>query len=243
MAIQVRQYCDAVFRYAKKKRLTDDNPAADLDEVIAKPQTKKWRPLSRKRIGELLQGLGTYVGDPATAIALRLMLLTFVRTGELRGAEWREFDLEHRMWTIPAERMKMREPHLVPLSDQAVALLQQLHAITGKRAHLFPNHRRPSNYIGKTTLNAALVRMGFEGELSPHGVRKIASTMLNEQGFRPDVIERQLAHGERNQVRGAYNYAQYLPDRKQMMQQWADQLDLLAKGDTTVVAGRFGKAA
>ncbi len=243
VAIQVRQYCDAVFSYAKTKKKADDNPAAGLDGVVAKPPSKKWRPLSRARIGELIHALDVYVGDPATAIALQLMLLTFVRTGELRGAEWTEFDLDHGTWTIPAERMKMRDAHVVPLSEQAVALLVRLHAITGKRRYLFPNHKRPSTFLGKTTLNAALVRMGFEGELSPHGMRKIASTMLNELGFRSDVIERQLAHGERNQVRSAYNFAQYLPERTTMMQAWADQLDVLAKGDKKVIAGRFGKVA
>jgi integrase len=134
------------------------------------------------------------------------------------------------MWVVPAERMKMRTPHVVPLSRQTVALLRRLQAITGHRPHLFPNHARPKSYMGKTTLNAALVRMGFEGELTPHGFRATASTILNEMGIRADVIERQLAHEHRNQVRASYNHAEYLPERTKMMQKWADTLAGLGKG-------------
>lgn len=235
VALLLRQFCDAIFRYAKKRGKVADNPAADLDDVVAKPPTKKWSPLPRARIGEMLHAIDGYVGDPATAIALRLLLLTIVRSGELRAAQWVEFDLEHATWTIPAERMKARETHVVPLSEQALALLRRLQAITGARAYLFPNHKRPTSYIGATTLNAALVRMGFEGELSPHGMRKIASTMLNEMGFPGDVIEKQLAHGARDKIRATYNFAQHLPERRAMMQQWADMVDALATGAAKVI--------
>lgn len=169
-------------------------------------------------------------------IALRLMLLTFVRTVELRKAEWSEFDLDRAEWRIPAERMKMREPHIVPLSRQAVDLLRELHTHTGGRRLLFPNYRRPNECMTATTLNRALERMGFNGKdsigFSAHGFRATASTMLNEMGYRSDVIERQLAHAERNKVRASYNQAEYLEERRQMMQAWADEVDaqVVAKG-------------
>jgi integrase len=169
------------------------------------------------------------------------MLLTFVRTVELRAAEWVEFDLDHTEWRIPAERMKMREPHIVPLSDQAVELLRELHTLTGGQRWLFPNYRQPKTCMTATTLNRALERMGFNGRnsigFSAHGFRATASTILNETGFRSDVIERQLAHQERNKVRASYNQAEYLEERRAMMQQWADMVDEMAKkvGDVTPI--------
>jgi integrase len=164
-----------------------------------------------------------------------------VRPGELRGAEWSEFDLDAAEWRIPARRMKMREPHTVPLSQQAVAQLKKLHALTGEGKYLFPNYRRPQAFMNATTLNRALEYMGYKNRFSAHGFRGTASTILNEMGFRPDVIERQLAHKERNAVRAAYNHATYLPERRQMMQAWADFIDSLESG-RKVIPGRFNKA-
>jgi integrase len=230
VAIQLRQYASRVFQYAVATLRAESDPTTALRGAVEKPKTVHRRPLDRKRIPDLLQGLDDYNGDPATAIALRLLLLVFVRQGELRAAEWSEFDLDHALWTVPAGRMKMRTAHLVPLSTQAVELLRRLHAITGRRQYLFPNHKRPKSYMGNTTLNAALVRIGFASEVTPHGFRATASTMLNEIGYRADVIERQLAHEERNAVRNSYNRAQYLPERQEMMQHWADMLDALAQG-------------
>ncbi len=156
-------------------------------------------------------------------------MLTFVRTKELRAAEWLEIDLGRAEWRVPAERMKMREPHIVPLSKQAVELLRELHTLTGGQRWLFPNYRRPKTCMSATTLNRALERMGFNGEgsvgFSAHGFRATASTILNEVGCRPDVIERQLAHKERNKVRASYNQAEYLNERCAMMQRWADMID------------------
>lgn len=172
-------------------------------------------------------------------IALRLLMLTFVRSIELRGAEWSEFDLDRAEWHVPAGRMKMGEAHIVPLSRQAIALLKELQKLTGRQRFLFPNARRPGAYMAATTLNAALVRLGYYRRFSPHGFRATASTMLNELGVRPDWIERQLAHKDRNQVRAVYNRAQYLAERRLMMQQWADLLDEYAKGDGKVVPGKF----
>jgi integrase len=185
-----------------------------------------------------VKALDGYPGQRTTVLALRLKLLTFVRTIELRAAEWSEIDLEAAEWRIPAERMKMREMHIVPLSRQAVALLRELHTLTGKQRWLFPNQRRPKTCMTGTTLNRALERMKFAGEdgigFAAHGFRATASTLLNEAGFRSDVIERQLAHKERNKVRASYNQAEYLEERRAMMQQWADMTESMAKDGKVV---------
>ncbi|MFZ2291283.1 MAG: integrase arm-type DNA-binding domain-containing protein [Corynebacterium casei] len=228
VALLVRQWSSAVFRYAVATLRADADPAAALKGAIQRPRVQHHKPLTRDQIAEFSKALEQYGGYRATVIALRLMLLTFVRTVELRRAEWNEFDLDRAEWRIPAERMKMREPHLVPLSTQAVELLRELATHTGGRRQLFPNLRNPSECMTATTLNRALERMGFNGKdsigFSAHGFRATASTMLNEMGFRADVIERQLAHAERNKVRASYNQAEYLEERRQMMQAWAEYL-------------------
>jgi integrase len=191
--------------------------------------------LSETELRALIKRLQTYRGDPGTKFGIRLMLFTFVRTIELRAARWSEFDLAKAEWRIPANRMKMRQEHIVPLSTQAVALLRELKELTGHHLYLFPNRRRANACITSTTINRALERMGFLGEgtigFSGHGFRSTASTMLNEAGVRPDVIERQLAHQERNQVRASYNRAMYLPERRQMMQTWADMMDAVSTSE------------
>jgi len=193
-----------------------------------------------------MKSLDSYGGYRTTVVALRLMLLTFVRTVELRAANWSEIDLDAAEWRIPAERMKMRELHIVPLSRQAIELLRELHTLTGGRAFLFPNYRRPTSCMTATTLNRALERMGFTGKdgigFSAHGFRATASTMLNELGYRADVIERQLAHRERNKVRASYNQAEYLGERRAMMQTWANLIDEMAKEERKVIPGRFVQA-
>ncbi|WP_153010623.1 site-specific integrase, partial [Pseudomonas sp. ADP] len=212
----------------------DSDPAAALKGAIHRPKVEHRKPLSREQIGDFAKALDEYGGYRTTVIALRLMLLTFVRTVELRKAEWSEFDLDRAEWRIPAERMKMREPHVVPLSKQAVELLRELHTHTGGRGMLFPNYRNPKECMTATTLNRALERMGFNGKdsigFSAHGFRATASTILNEMGYRPDVIERQLAHAERNKVRASYNQAQYMEDRRNMMQEWADMVGEMTAG-------------
>lgn len=238
VALNVRQWCSAIFRYAVATLRADVDPAAALRGAIQRPKVVHRRPLTRDQVADFMKALEGYAGYRTTVIALRLMLLTFVRTVELRGALWEEFDLDRAEWRIPAERMKMREPHIVPLSRQAVELLRELHTLTGGRAFLFPNYRNPKTCMTATTLNRALERMGFNGEdsigFSAHGFRATASTILNEIGFRPDVIERQLAHTERNKVRASYNQAAYLEERRSMMQQWADLTDEMAKSDSNV---------
>jgi integrase len=238
VALLVRQWSSAIFRYAVATLRADTDPAAALKGAIHRPKTKHHKPLSRDQVADFVKALDSYGGYRTTVIALRLMLLTFVRTVELRAARWEEIDLERAEWRIPAERMKMREPHLVPLSPQAVELLRELHTFTGGRDFLFPNYRNPKTCMTATTLNRALERMGFNGKdsigFSAHGFRATASTILNEMGYRPDVIERQLAHAERNKVRASYNQGEYLEERRAMMRQWADMTDDMAKSENKV---------
>lgn len=238
VALLVRQWASAIFRYAVATLRADADPAAALKGAIHRPKVEHHKPLSRDQIADFVKALDSYGGYRTTVIALRLMLLTFVRTVELRGALWTEIDLDRAEWRIPAERMKMREPHIVPLSRQAVELLRELHTYTGGRGFMFPNYRNPKTCMTATTLNRALERMGFNGKdsigFSAHGFRATASTILNELNFRPDVIERQLAHAERNKVRASYNQAEYLEERRAMMQQWADLTDEMAKSETKV---------
>lgn len=163
---------------------------------------------------------------------LRLLALLFPRPSELREARWEEIDFDHALWRIPAERMKGRAPHVVPLPEQALTLLRELHGLTGRREFLFPHRSDPRKVMGNATVNCALYDLGYAGRLSAHGFRGTASTVLNEMGYRPDVIEKQLAHREQNAVRASYNHADYLEERRQMMQQWADLLGQLERQQT-----------
>lgn len=231
IAILIRQWCSAIFRYAAASLRADADPAAALKGVIIRPKIKHNRPLSSKEIPQLVAALQKFGGFRSTRIAIELLLLTFVRTVELRKATWGEIDLENAVWRIPAARMKMKTEHIVPLSIQAVALLTELKGITGASNWLFPNYRRPDDCMTATTINRALERMGFNGKdtigFSAHGFRGTASTLLYEQGFRTEVIEKQLAHTEGNKVKASYNQAQYLQERAQMLQQWASYLGSL----------------
>lgn len=234
VAILLRQWCSSIFRYAVSTLRADVDPAAALKGAIHRPKVQHSKPLTRKDIPGFLVALEKNGGYRTTAIAMRLLMLTFVRTVELRCAEWAEFDLGGAEWRIPAVRMKMGEPHTVPLSTQAVELLHELYALTGGQKFLFPNYRRPITCMTGTTLNRAIERMGYGGKFSGHGFRATASTMLNEMGYRSDLIERQLAHAERNKVRASYNQAEYMPERVAMMQAWADLIDQMAKVDSNV---------
>lgn len=234
----LRQWCGAIFRFAIATLRADTDPASALKGAIHRPKVEHHKPLSRNEIPKFLKALAAYQGNRATVIALRLLLLLWVRPSELRLARWDEFDLDGALWRIPAERMKMRELHVVPLPSQAVALLRELATITGGRDWLFPNTRNPQTYMTGTTTNRALEYLGYGGRFSSHGFRSTASTILNEMGYRPDVIERQLAHKERNQVRASYNRAQYLPERRQMLMDWADMVDAWETG-SNVIPGKF----
>lgn len=230
LAILARQICSAVFRYAISKRRADNDPASILKGTIQRPKVQHHKHLTVKEIPIFLRKLEEHRGTRETYIALRLLMLTFVRTIELRAATWDEFDLDYGEWRIPPWRMKMGVPHTVPLSTQVVELLKELYGLTGHQKWLFPNRRRPNDCMTATTLNRCLEKLGYLGKLSGHGFRGTASTALNELGFWPDVIEKQLAHSDGNKVRASYNHSQYLKDRKEMMQFWADYLDGLKAG-------------
>jgi len=231
-AKRVRQYCGQVFRYAIATGRAERDPAADLKGALAPVKAKHFAAITdSKAVAGLLRAIEEYRGAFVTLCALKLAPLTFVRPGELRHAEWSEFDLDAAEWRIPGPKMKMRDMHIVPLSRQAVEVLKDLHPLTGSGKYVFPSERTASRPMSENTVNAALRRMGFaRDEMTGHGFRSMASTLLNEKGWPPDVIERQLAHAERNKVRAAYNRAEYLAERRRMMQDWADYLDALKSG-------------
>lgn len=224
MAQRMMQTCGQVFSYAIITRRIDRNPVTDLRGALKTPVRKHHSYLKADALPEYLQKLESYDGSIETKLALKFLLLTFVRTVELRGAEWPEINFDKADWRIPAERMKMKDLHIVPLSKQALAVLEELKKHTGNRKHLFPNQKNPAAFMSENTMLFALYRMGYHSKATGHGFRATASTILNEHGFHSDVIERQLAHVERNKVRAAYNHAEYLPERRKMMQWWADYL-------------------
>lgn len=228
MAKRVKQYIDDIFKYARSERWVSENPADDLYRALAKSPPKKHRAaLKPGEMAEFMGKLAALDGRPLTRLALRLTLLTFVRTSETRFALWSEFeDLDgpEPLWRIPAERMKMRHEHLVPLSRQAVATLEELRALRLRSPLIFPAATK-DRVISHNTMIYALYRMGYHGRATVHGFRGTASTVLNENGFNGDWVERQLAHSEQDEVRASYNAAEWLPQRRRMMQWWADWLD------------------
>ncbi len=226
-ARRVMQTCGQIFMYAIATGRAERNPVPDLRGALKTPISRHYAHLQAAELPEFLEKLDCYNGHPQTKLAIRFLLLTFVRTAELRASEWPEINFEKLEWRIPAVRMKMKEQHLVPLSRQAVEVLRELRTLTGSRNYLFPNQHNPKAFMSENTVLYALYRMGYHSRTTGHGFRSTASTILNEHGFMPDVIERQLAHSERNKVRAAYNHAQYLPERRKMMQWWADYLDTL----------------
>jgi integrase len=228
--------CSRIFRFAVVTGRAERDVSVDLRGALAPAVTRNFPAITEPaRIGELLRAIDGYIGQPATGAALKLAPYVFVRPGELRQAQWSEFDLDAAEWRIPAERMKSREPHLVPLSTQAVEILRSLHPISGRGRFVFPSLRSSARAISNNTINAGLRRLGYgKDEMTGHGFRSMASTCLNEQGWHPDLIELQLAHADRNQVRAIYNRAQRLAERKAMMQAWGDYLDTLRTGANVV---------
>jgi len=213
------------------------NPVAELPRgAIKAPKVTHHAAITEPRkVGELLRAIDGYSGQPVTVAALRLSPLLFVRPGELRHAEWSEIDLDNATWRIPAAKMKMRAEHIVPLSAQVLAILRDLQPMTGRGKYVFPGERGPSRPMSENTITAALRYLGFDGQtMSAHGFRTVASTLLHEMGYPSDVIERQLAHKERNAIKDAYNRAQHLPERRTMMQAWADYLDSLRDGASVI---------
>lgn len=232
IARRVRQMLGQIFRYAIATGRVSANPASDLAGALPPANPVHHAAITEpKAVGALMRAIEDYKGEPVTRAALRFAPLVFVRPGELRAAEWKEFDLDNATWRIPAERMKMREQHLVPLSTQAVAILRELSSYTGNGRYVFPSIRSRARPLSENTVNAALRRLGYtKSEMTGHGFRSMASTLLNEQGWHRDAIERQLAHAERDCIRAAYNRAEHLPERKTMMQAWADYLEKLRTG-------------
>jgi integrase len=228
-AHRIHQICGQVFRYAIATGKAERDISYDLRGAI--PPTRKRHHatiVEPKKIIELLRAIKSYEGYFVTKCALQLAPLFFVRPGELRHAEWSEFNFETSEWRIPAEKMKMRATHIVPLATQAIAILRELEKLTGHGPYVFPSIRTSHRPMSNNTVLGGLRRLGYsKDEMTGHGFRSMASTLLNEQGWNRDAIERQLAHAERNNIRAAYNYAEYLPERRRMMQHWADYLDAL----------------
>lgn len=236
-AHRAMQTCGQVFRYAVATGRADRDPTGDLRGALPPPTEKHHASITEpKRVGALLRAIDGYDGAFVTKCALRLAPLVFVRPGELRQAQWPEIDLDKAEWRIPAARMKMREQHIVPLSRQAVVILREIEPLTSGGVesrpnaprYIFPSARSRQRPMSNNAVLAALRRMGYaKDEMTGHGFRSMASTLLHEQGWNHQVIERQLAHAERNTVSAAYNFAEHLPERRKMMQHWADYLDAL----------------
>ncbi len=235
-AHRTRSLTGQVFRYAIATGRAERDPSADLRGALSPAVKQHFASIIEPaKVGELLRAIYGYSGQASTAAALKLAPLTFVRPGNLRAAEWAEFDLDAAEWRLPAEKMKSGRPHVVPLAKQAVEILRELQPLTGRGKYLFPGQRTVQRPMSENTVNGALRRLGYgTDDMTGHGFRHMASTLLHEQNFPHDAIERQLAHGERDEVSATYNWAQYLPERRKMMQAWADYLDQLRTGSNVV---------
>lgn len=224
-AKRMGQFISQTYRYALKKGLCTHNPASDLRDILPAHKEKHHTCLPLSEIPELLRAIDNYKGDKIVKYLVQLLSLTFVRTGEIIGAKWDEIDFDRAEWNIPAERMKMKRPHHVPLSRQALDILKAIHAITGNREYVFYSARSKSRHISNGAILNALKRLGYQNKMTGHGFRTIASTILNEKGYAPDWIERQLAHAEKDKIRSAYNRAEYSLERMKMMQDYSDILE------------------
>ena len=221
-AKKVRQRCSEVFRYAIVTGRAEYNPAADLTSAMSGHESKHYPFLTVEELPDFFKALSGYTGSPLVVLAARLLILTGVRTGELRGAFWSEFDLEKAVWEIPAERMKMKRPHLVPLSTQALEIVQQLKVMSGQYPLVFPGRNDPRKTMSEASINQVFKRIGYTGKVTGHGFRHTMSTILHEEGFNTAWIETQLAHVDKNAIRGTYNHALYLEGRREMVQWYAD---------------------
>ncbi|SDZ03010.1 tyrosine-type recombinase/integrase [Nitrosomonas sp. Nm33] len=231
-AQRAREYIGRVFRYAIQTGRAERDPGGDLKGALTPVKAKHHASITDpKAIGALLRSISGFIGSYTTKCALQLAPLVFVRPGELRQAEWAEIDFDKKEWRIPGHKMKMGEQHIIPLSRQAIEILESIQPLTGHGKYIFPSIRSTDRPMSENTVNAALRRMGYEkDEMTGHGFRSMASTLLHEHGWPHEAIERQLAHAERNKVSASYNFAEHLPKRREMMQWWADYLDELAAG-------------
>jgi len=236
------QNCGQVFRYAVATGRAERDPTGDLKGALPPVRKKHLASITEPtKIAGLLRAIDGYEGHFVTRCAMKMAPYVFVRPGELRHAEWVEIDLDNAEWRIPAEKMKMRELHIVPLSDQVIGILKEIQSLTGNGRYVFPSIRTNTRPMSENTVLAGLRRLGYtKEEMTGHGFRSMASTLLNEQGWHRDAIERQLAHAERDSVRAAYNYAEHLPERRKMMQSWADYLDALKSGAQVIPFKKLG---
>ncbi|KRW67088.1 tyrosine-type recombinase/integrase [Stutzerimonas nitrititolerans] len=225
---KTRQRCQEVYRYAIATGRAEYNPIADIGGALQTPTTKHYPFLPIAELPELLCSIQACPGNDTVKIATRLLILTGVRTAELRGAPWSEFDFDKALWLIPAARMKMRRDHLIPLSKQAMAALRELENITGGYTLALPGRNDPAIPMSEAAINQLLKRSGYDGRATGHGFRHTMSTTLHEQGYPSEWVETQLAHVDKNSIRGTYNHAQYLEGRREMLQWYADHLDALA---------------
>lgn len=234
------QTCTVIFRYAIVTARVSYNPASDLRGALIPHKAEHLPTIQAKELPAFFRALEKVEASEQNKLAIKIIMLTFIRQGELRQAKWEDIDFNAKEWRLPAHTTKMRDAHIVPLCSQVITLLLQLKELTGDGEYLFPSqHRRKNPVISENTINNILHKMGYKDKLVGHGFRALASTTLNEHGFRPDVIERQLAHAERNKVRAAYNRAEYLKERREMMQWWANYVQEVSSGGK-VVAGKFG---
>ena len=242
-AVRLRAFAGRIFRYGFATLCTEKNPADILRGALTVPQVKHHAAIVEpKKVGELLRAIEDYKGRPETLYALRLAPHVFLRPGELRQAKWSEIDFAEKVWRVPAERMKMKQPHAVPLSRQVLFILQDLRSLARSSEFLFPALHTTRRPISENTMNVALRRLGFEhDEMTSNGFRALASTLLNESGlWHPDAIERALAHGEKDRVRAAYHRGAHWDERVRMAQWWSDYLDQLRVGGK-VIKGKFRK--
>ena len=239
---KVRQRCNEVYRYAIVTGRAEYNPVSDLATALATPKKTHFPFLTVEELPHFLKDLAGYTGSIITKTATQIIMLTGVRTQELRFARWEDIDFEKKLWEIPAEVMKMKRPHIVPLSEQVIALFAQLEPISRHHPLVFIGRNDPRKPISKESINQVIELLGYKGRLTGHGFRHTMSTILHEQGFNSAWIETQLAHVDKNAIRGTYNHAQYLDGRREMMQWYADYIDELGRAGA-VVEGMFGKTA
>lgn len=242
VAAEAKRTMSGVFELAVSTLRADADPVYPVRKALPANKTQHKRPLTTEEIGQLMRDVETHGGRHETITAFRLMWLTLCRPSEAVEAEWSEFDLDAAIWRIPAERMKKRREHVIPLPNQAVQILRTLHGLTGRHVHLFPHRDDRKKPMVSASFRQMLNVLGWGGKFSPHATRTTGSTRLHEMGFSSDWIERQLAHAEPNKVKASYNHAEYLQERRGMMQQWADLLDVYAKGENKVTPIRQGAA-
>ena len=239
---KTRQACRQIFTYAIITGRAEHNPVSDLAGALKSPKQQHYPHLLVDQIPDFLRALSEYSGSTITRNATRLLMLTGLRTIELRASEWVDIDFDKGVWNVPAERMKMRRPHLVPISTEVRELLEEIHQLPGRGKYVFPGRNDAGKPMSEASINQVIKRIGYDGKATGHGFRHTMSTILHEQGYNTAWIETQLAHVDKNSIRGTYNHAQYLDGRREMLQWYADYMQALENGEN-VVHGSFGKRA